>query len=279
MGKNKRHECKFKCFGCKASVVGLGRMQKHEAKCSYNPANSVEKKKADIMAQPLVDMMNGLVARVSVCEKVAQAVLELSNRFDLLEKKVNRIQEKVDRLTPNYDGVEITRFHMPRYICDNCEKRSFCEEIQKQCEKNNPSSLPAAFMQHLMETVPLFWKMKTHDTVIADVHFYKHRVDVDEIPLRHFVMSFLRTLVSFMKDLWRQEGNSKDGWFIAEAVCCGYSEAIRDKLQRAGKLPQAQHYFQNRIQIAEDYRTLVQNTCSSFRRLFEEHVTSTGFSG
>jgi hypothetical protein len=259
-------------------VVGLGRMQKHETKCSYNPEKDADMKKAEVMAQPLVNMMSGLVLRVELCEKVVKAVMELNDRFIVHEKKLSRLQEKVQRLMPNYDGVEITKFHMPRYICQNSDQRSFCEEIRQQCDFANPGGMAVVLMQHLMETVPLFWKMKTHDTVIADVQFYKHRIDVEEIPLRHFVLSFLRTSVSFMKDLWRQEKSGKN-WFIAEAVCGGYTEATRDKLQRAGKLPQAQQYFQNRIQIAEDHRTLVSNTCSSFRRLFEEHITSTEFSG
>ncbi len=270
MSKNKRYVCKFASFGCGGSCYGKTRVEKHEASCRFAPADGVlgnviaaEMERLNVVTEELTRQNRNTVNRNR----------RLTTRIHTLEQKVTRLENVVKTLVPSYDNIELSFFHLPRYIIEKSQSRVWAEAIVKRCKYGNPKHLGAALLQHLMESEPHFFKLKSYDTVTVTCDMGKKRLD-GEVTLQEFVTQYYACIFVLMRVLWpgREEVNKAP--FLPRIMCCGWSEDAVNRLDRQKQYVRSQHARQNKLELHQRWVEQIDNGVELFRSSFRERVAS-----
>ena len=271
MVKNKRYACKFASFGCGGSCFGKARIEKHEASCRFAPADGVL---GNVIAAEMERLSLAIEELTRQNRNTVNRNRRLTTRVHTLEQTVKRLENVVKTLVPSYDNIKLSFFHLPRYIMEKSQSRVWAEGIVSRCKYGNPKHLGAALLQHLMETEPHFFKLKSYDTVTVACCLGKAKLDGVDITLKEFVTQFYACIFVLMRVLWpdREEVNKTP--FLPRIMCCGFSEDAVNRLDRQNKFVQSQHARQNKLELHQRWVEQIDNGVELFRSSFRERVAS-----
>jgi hypothetical protein len=271
MSKNKRYCCKYKAFGCGGSVFGKTRITQHEATCRFAPKDDLVGVALLARLTTLEDAVTRLIRYGKLAESKAR---KQATRVLRLENLVLDLQTTVKRILPNYDNIVVEFLDIPRYITSKWDNRQWSEKMIASCKYGNPKYLGNVFFQHLMETHPFFFKLKTYDTVCVNVSFGigKGRV-TGEMALRDFVINYYMSILPLIKTLWSDTETINKKPFMPEILCCGYSEKVRNRYERQKMFIHAQFARENQTQLNQTFSDLIDAEMESFREAFREKVS------
>ena len=268
MTKNKRHYCKYKSNGCGGSCFGLKRIQEHEATCRFAPPEDVLHVAMKARMSAYEDMISELMkADAARAKQMKRMALDMKN----LRLQVLDLQSTVSRIVPDYSHVKLEFFHLPRFIMKHEVSREWALEMRERCKYDNPKHLFEAFLQYLVETQDHFYKIISYDTIEVRIDFGEGRCE-GRMSLRDFVVRFMEACLVLMKTLWPNVTEINKLPHVPRVLCCGYTEAIVRRLERANMFIEAQYAKTHRVEIVQAYNERVDNLMELARQIFSSKI-------
>ena len=264
MTKNKRHTCKYSKFGCGGSCYGLKRIQEHEATCRFAPEDDLEDKAMKARLSNLEDIIGGLVKTDMAKQKqIKRMALEIRN----LRLQVVDLQSTVSRIVPDYSHITLEFLSLPRYIMKHGESREWATMMRDRCKYDNPKFIFEEFLKYLLETEPYFFKVKSYDAIEVCVDFGEGRFE-GRMLLRDFIVRFMEACYILMTDLWSNLKEVNKIPHVPRVLCCGYSDKIVRRLERANLFIEAQYTKSHVSEIMQAYNERVEMLMELARQEF-----------
>ena len=263
MSRNKRYTCKFAKFGCGGSCYGLKRIRDHEETCRYAPAGTLITDAMKARLTNLADLISGLVQSDQAKGK---QIKRMAEEIKNLRVHVMDLESTVSRLVPDYSHIKLEFLHLPRYIMAHSEKRAWAEKIRSQCKYDNPKYIFEVFLKHLMENEPFFFRVKSYDALEVSVSFGQ-KVQ-GRMLLRDFVVKYMEVCHFLMTSLWPDLTEVNKVPHVPRVLCCGYTEAIVNRLERGEKYVEAQWARTHRAEIVAAHAERVDGLMELVRQEF-----------